>query len=185
MKGLTFPAQPPGPPSGRHGRKLLIRRSNPTEQQRSRQIASKADPSGTWPPSTTAPAKSMSLAHFSPDRSELASPTPALGFVGTRVGLSADGTGASVQKSCKPKAFGRPAALASDAIGRWVQAQPCASSSRPRSRDRYPRCSEASSLPQAQAIHRPSSSYSYGPDPRTGRVVRAERPANASPRRTS
>jgi hypothetical protein len=48
MQGLTLLAQPPRPPSGRHGRKLLAGRSRPAGQQRSRQLASKTDPSGTW-----------------------------------------------------------------------------------------------------------------------------------------
>src|ERR1700733_7328833 len=48
-QGLTLLAQhPQRPPLGRHGRKLLVGRSSPAEQQRSRQPASTADPSVTW-----------------------------------------------------------------------------------------------------------------------------------------
>lgn len=48
MLGFTYLAQPPRPPKGRHGRKLLVDRSTPAEQPQSRRLASETDPSVIW-----------------------------------------------------------------------------------------------------------------------------------------
>ena len=56
MEGVDVAgATPPQPPTGRHGCKLRIGRSNPAEQQQSRRLASPTDPSVTWPVSLRLP----------------------------------------------------------------------------------------------------------------------------------